>query len=475
MKTEIGRDAVRPKAPRAAMRTRHWLLAASFGLLAPGAAQAQANPLLAAVGAPEGLTLKASLRSRVEGLDGQFRPNAAEDDFMWSLKTNIFAEYDAGPVRLGGELWDARTYGQKKNSSAGTTEVNAMEMVQAYVGIDLDDLPGGSKAFVKAGRFTLDIGSRRLIARQAFRNSTNAYTGAYLDWNSKAGDRLVLLWSMPQIRLPDDADGIRDDEVKWDQETTDLQLFGGSLTKANVFGKGTLEVYGYRLFERDSASRLTRNRRLFTPGIRLARKPANGAFDYDLEAAYQFGETRGSTAATDLTDLDVSAYFVHAEIGKTFAGAWKPRISLHFDEASGDGPSAGNYNRFDNLYGARRFEFGPTSLYGPVGRANLSSPGVRMDVKPDKKTDAMVMYRALWAEGATDSFSSTGVRDRTGASGRFAGHQIEARVRHTLIPDLLRVDTGVAYLAKRGLLNDAPNAPDTGDTKYAYIDLTFEI
>ncbi|SNS12433.1 Alginate export [Sphingomonas laterariae] len=475
MVTEIGRGDAHPNPVRAGRHVRNWLIAASLSVLASGTAQAESNPLLEAVGAPEGLTLKASVRSRVEGIDGQFRPNAAEDDFMWSLKTDIFAEYDAGPVRVGGELWDARTYGQKKDSSAGTTEVNAMELVQAYIGLDFDDLPGGSKAMAKAGRFTLDIGSRRLIARQAFRNTTNAYTGAYVDWRSKAGDRLILLWSMPQIRLPDDADGIRHDRVEWDQETTDLQLFGGSLTKANVFGNGTLEVYGYRLFERDSATRQTRDRRLFTPGFRLARKPANGAFDFDLEAAYQFGETRGSTAAADLTDLDVSAYFVHAEIGKTFGGAWSPRVSVHFDEASGDGPSARTYNRFDNLYGARRFEFGPTSLYGAVGRSNLSSPGVRLDVRPDKRTDASVMYRALWLEEATDSFSSTGVRDRTGASGRFAGHQIEARVRHTLIPDLLRLDTGVAYLAKGRFLHDAPNAPDTGDTKYAYIDLIFDL
>ncbi|RJF85734.1 alginate export family protein [Sphingomonas cavernae] len=479
MSIETGRRGALSNALCAKPAIRRFLIAAlvhgSTFALAAGTAHAKDNPLLEAVGSPEGLTLKASLRSRIEAIDGQFRPNIAQDDFMLSLKTTVFAEYDTGPVRFGGELWDARTYFQKTNSSAGTSEVNAMELVQAYVGLDLDDLGDGSRATAKAGRFTLDIGSRRLVARQSFRNTTNAYTGAYLDWNSKAGDRLVLLWSMPQIRLPEDADGIRHDRVEWDQETTDLQLFGGSLTKAGVFGKGTLEIYGYRLFERDSGSRQTRNRRLFTPGIRLSRKPANGAFDYDLEGAYQFGETRSSTATTDLTDLDVSAYFLHAEIGKTFDGPLKPRISVHFDEASGDGPSARTFNRFDNLFGARRFEFGPTSLYGPVGRANLSSPGVRLDVKPDKRLDASLMYRALWLDEATDSFSSTGVRDRNGDTGRFAGHQVEGRVRYWIIPDLLRVDTGAAWLAKGRFLTEAPNAPATGDTHYGYLDLAIEI
>ncbi len=454
---------------------RSLMMAAGACLAGAGgsAAHAEANPLLQAVGAPEGLTLKAGIRSRIEAIDGQFRPDAAESDFMWSLKTTLFAEYDTGPVRFGAELWDARAYGQKRNSSAGTGEVNAMELIQAYVGLDVKGLGEGSKAALNVGRFALDIGSRRLVARQNFRNTTNAYTGAYFDWQGRAGDRLILLWSMPQIRLPEDADGIRDNEVEWDQETTDLQFFGGTFTKANVLG-GTFEIYAYGLNERDSATRLTRNRHLYTPGFRAFRKPAKAALDYDIEAAYQFGEARGSTSPSDVTDLDVSAYLIHAEVGRTWPEGWQPRLSLHFDLASGDGPGAKSYNRFDTLYGARRWEYGPTGLYGPVGRANLLSGGARIDVKPGKRVDGALMYRALWLADRTDSFASTGVRDRTGHSGRFAGHQLEGRVRYWLVPDLLRMDAGAAWLAKGRFLKDAPNAPAAGDTHYGYLDLALE-
>lgn len=465
-----------PRAEKPANARSRAAALSCAALLALGASpvRAESNPLHEAVGAPEGLTLKGSIRSRLEAIDGQFRPNVAQDDFLWSLKTTVFAEYDAGPVRLGGELWDARAYGQKRNSSAGTGEVDAIEVAQLYVGADFDDLPGGSKASARVGRFTLDMGSRRLVARPQFGNASSAFTGAHFDWTGKAGDRLTLFWTMPLARLPDDADGIRHARVELDKESTSLQFFGGSLTKAGIFGKGTFELYGYRLFERDSASRQTRNRRLFTPGIRLFRKPSGGSFDFDLEAIYQFGETRATAAASDITDLDVSAWFTHAEVGKSFAGSLKPRLSIHFDAASGDGPSARTFNRFDSLFGDRRFELGPTSLYGPVGRSNLISPGVRFDIKPSKRLDAFVMYRPLWLESATDSFASTGVRDRTGNSGRFAGHQVEARLRYVLVPDLLKLDGGVAYLAKRSFLADAPNAPATGDTRYAYLDLTME-
>lgn len=448
-------------------------LTAAAIFFGPGGTAMAGQTLHDALGAPDELTIKGTVRSRIEGIDGQFRPGAAESDFLWSIKTALLVEYDGGPFRVGGELWDARAYGQKENSSAGTGEVNALELVQAYAGVDfrLGDKVDGA---LTAGRFTMDIGSRRLVARQSFRNTTNAFTGANLVLGGKGGDRLTLLWAMPQIRLPDDHDGIFANGVEWDRESSALQFFGGSFTKGGVLG-GTLEVYGYGLVERDRADRLTRNRRLATSGLRASRKPKAGRFDYDFEGAYQFGETRSSARANDLADLDVSAYLVHAELGRTWAGGVQPRMSAVFDLASGDRADPRSYNRFDTLYGARRFDFGPTALYGPVHRYNMMSGGVRLEVKPGKSSDAMVMYRALWLDSRTDSFAATSVRDASGLAGRFAGHQVEARLRRWLIPDLIRLDTGIAYLAKGRFLTDAPNAPATGDTRYGYVDLSLEL
>jgi hypothetical protein len=354
----------------------------------------------------------------------------------------------------------------------GTGEVNALELVQAYVGVNFG-LGAKTSGALTAGRFTMDIGSRRLVARQTFRNTTNAFTGANLVVTNKGGDRLALLWTMPQIRLPEDHAGIFDNKVEWDKESSALQFFGGSFTKAGVPG-GTLELYGYGLRERDTPDRLTRNRRLWTPGLRAYRKPKASRIDYDLEGASQFGKTRATTKATDLEDLDVSAYMAHAELGRTWPKGWQPRLSVDFDLGSGDKAGSHSYNRFDTLFGARRFDFGPTSLYGPVNRYNMISGGLRLEAKPGKSTDVMAMYRALWLDSKTDSFAATNVKDAAGNAGRFAGHQFEARLRHWLVPDLVRVDTGLAYLAKGRFLTDAANAPQNGDTHYGYVDLYLE-
>ena len=128
----------------------------------------------------------------------------------------------------------------------------------------------------------------------------NSFTGLSYDWKGANKDQMTLLWTMPQTRLPDDTRGIRNNTIEFDRESPDLQLFGGSYTFAKVFG-GSLEVYGYGLYEQDTGtgpqSVQTRNRRLFTPGVRLARGKKPGELDYDFEAIYQKGLVRETTAS----------------------------------------------------------------------------------------------------------------------------------------------------------------------------------
>lgn len=453
------------------------MLAALAALPFTDPASAKPGPLAEALGAPEDLAISLTARARAEGIDGQFRPSPAAADSMASLRTMLAIEYDPGPVRFGGELWDARAYGQGPNSSITTADVNTLELVQAYARIELGNWRKGGKGghgLLTLGRQTMDIGSRRLVARNRFRQTTNAFTGANLEWTTDGGARLQAFWAMPQIRRPDDAQGLRDNKVKFDLETTRVQFFGAHATLPHVLG-GVLETYGYRLAEQDGDNRLTRNRRLWTLGARAFARPAAGKWDHDVEGAYQFGTARRSTSAADLADLDVSAWFVHAEAGYTLTTGWKPRLAALFDAASGDSGRAGHYGRFDTLYGARRFDFGPTALYGALQRTNIISPGLRIEADPDKRTDLMVSYRALWLENPRDAFATTGVRDAKGASGRFAGHQAEVRLRHWLVPALLQAETGGAVLFKQGFLRDAPNAPASGNSVYGYFDLTLTL
>ena len=101
-----------------------------------------------------------------------------------------------------------------------------------------------------------------------------------------------------------------------------------------------------------------------------------------------------------------------------------------------------------------------------IGRANIETVGLRAEIAPSSRWDAFAAYRPMWLAEKTDSFSTTGVRDVTGVSGSFAGHQLEGRVRYWLVPSFLRAEINAVWLAKGRFLHAAPNAPATGDTTY---------
>lgn len=446
-----------------------------LALLAPTGAAAQVTGdglLHEAVGSPENLRLSGSVRARIEAIDGQFRPLVATSDQLVTLRTTLFAEYDGGPVRIGAEFHDARGYLQSRNSSIDSGTVNALEFSQYYLGADLGTALGkGSDSRLTVGRMTMSLGSGRLVSRQGFRNAMNSYTGARLERTSAGGGRMVAFWTMPTVRLPLDAAGIRDNRVQWDRETTDLQLFG--LFGAVPLDEATsLEVYGYGLRENDRDDFQTADRRLFTPGARLRRMPSGGGLDFEVEAMAQVGTARRTRSAADTVDVPVRAFGFHGEAGYRWTDGWKPRVTAFLDYYTGD-RGGRTMGRFDLLYGGRRSELGPTALYGPVSRSNLVSPGVRLEASPAKRLTINGHYRRLRLDSASDSFALTSVRDPAGLSGHDAGHQVEGQLRYQLIPKIALLDIGVARLFKGSFLRNAPNAPGTGDTTYGYADLTF--
>ena len=439
----------------------------------PALAQDKDEPftLQEAIGNPDNFKISGSARVRYEALHNQFRPGLDRNDDLVTMRFTLAAEYDGDPIKVGAEVQDSRAYFADLGSSVNNGDVNALELIQAYVGVDLGKPLGhGSEGQLTAGRFTLDLGSRRLVGRNNFRNATNAFTGVRVDAKGAKGGKVTAFLTMPQQRLPSDKPSILDNKVQWDHEGTDLVFYGVFSSFPKLVGGADLETYFYGLDEDDRDGVATRNRRLYTPGARLLKAPANGKIDYDLEYAHQFGSIAASTAP-DAARQDVSANFAHAAVGYRLDAKWQPRIALEYDYASGNHPG-GDYNRFDSLYGPRRSDFGPTGIYGPLGRSNIHAPGVRFEVKPSDRLDAFVGYKALWLDSVTDSFANTGVRDQAGTAGRFAGQQVEGRMRYWFVKDFLRLDTGAAVLFDGRFLRDAANANRTGDTLYGYIDLT---
>ena len=418
-------------------------------------------------GTTEGLTASASIRSRVEAIDGQFRPGLNDEDVFVSFRTIVTAEYDFGPVRLGGELRDARGYAQNRGTSVGKSDVNALEPQQFYGALDLENvLSAGDVVSLIGGRTTLNIGSGRIIGESGFSNAVDSFTGGQLRWAAPNGDKFIGLYVLPSKRKPTDYESLRANEVAFDPVDDDKALYGAHFTRGDLFSGVSGEIYAFGYEEDGSA----RERDLATFGARLVRKGKAGVVDFDVEAIRQTGEIR-DVAGVD-PDIDVDAVFAHAEVGYTLAGAGKTRLSLFGDYGTGDDKGTSDVETFDKLYGKTSSDFGPTGLYGALSRSNIVAVGVGVGGKIGKATSYEVTGRGAWLESATDKFAKTGVVDKTGKSGTYAGTQFTAKAYHWLVPDRYRLEAGGAYLAKGEFLRDAPNAPDNGDTKYGYVAVT---
>lgn len=284
-----------------------------------------------------------------------------------------------------------------------------------------------------------------MVANDDYRNTTNGFTGLRADVSAPGGIKGTVICVLPQSRLPDDGASLRDNKWALDKESFATVLWGGFLARQRKGSPILAEASFLHFGERDTPGRPTRDRSLNNIGFRVLTDPRQGHFDWGVEGIYQWGQISASTAPAAAV-LPVSATFARLHAGYSFSGPWKPRLLMEFDRASGDGTGR-TYGRFDPLYGMRRADLGPAGLYNAMGRTNILSPGLRLEITPSKRFDAFVGYRALWLVNSHDAFSTTGVRDSMGNSGSFAGHQFDVRLRHWLVPTRLRFEADGTYLA----------------------------
>lgn len=422
-----------------------------------------------ALALPDWLTLSVQHRMRYESIDGQFRRSGRGGDQGLASRTLVAAEARKGAWRAGAEMLDARLMLDDGGTPLDTAQVNSAELLQAYLGWRVEAPSAAVKSnAVTIGRQTIDFGTRRLIARNAFRNTINGFTGA--DWQmvGTRGWESRVLAVMPVARRPDGRSALASDASGFDEEDSGSVLWAAALRSAPLAGDARVE--GYLVGFNESDERFaTRNRRIYSPGLRWWREPSAGRFDFELESILQFGEVRATNFAFDRRDLDHFAHLQHAQLGYSFVAPWAPRVVAQFDYASGDeDPNDGDNGRFDTLFSARRFEFGPTGLWGAFSRANLVSAGARVIAKPNAVLQLTLAHRGYWLAETRDAWVAAGVRDSSGQSGSFIGQQLEWNAVWTIAPGNLALEVGGAWLSNGEFIDDAPQASGNGDSSYFY-------
>jgi hypothetical protein len=305
----------------------------------------------------------------------------------------------------------------------------------------------------------MDFGRRRLIARNDFRNSTNAFDGLHWQLAEDKVWRLRAFLVEPVIR----------NQVQLDTQTKRV-VFWGVYGETNQIPWLRMNAYYFGLNDQ-RFSTLNLQRTFSTFGIRLYENPTKSRMDYEIESVLQTGKQ---------DNTDHFAHFQHINLGYSFDLPWSPRFLIHYDYASGDrNPNDSQSSGFDTLFGARRFELDPTGNFGPFFRRNISSPGWRVIVNPAKGWKVQLKQRFWYLATSRGTFAGSGLRDSTGGSGNNLGHDLALRAQWKITTNL-EFDAGYVHWFKGSYFDRLPASaglPPGGnkDTNYFYILTKFRI
>jgi Alginate export len=319
-----------------------------------------------------------------------------------------------GPFRFLFEGQDSRQLSADEPGDFKTTQtVNQFDILQLLGSLTIHNVGGsGLRTDLHVGRMTMDFGMRRYVARNDFRNTTNAFDGVH--WQIGEGQtwRVRAFLVEPVIR----------DQVQLDEQTANSIFWGTYVESAHV---PWFNVNAYYFGLNDQQSSTVNNKGLqrtySTYGLRLFKSPAISEFDYEFEGAIQTGH---------LGNVEHFAYNPNVEAGYTFKLPWTPRFLAQYTYASGSRTPGGSQDgNFDFLFGARNFDLTPTGIWGPFYRSNISTPGWRLILNPNETLVLTVKQRFWYLAEATAVFVGNGLQDRTGGSGNYLGNDVQLRAQ----------------------------------------------
>lgn len=390
--------------------------------------------------------IEGSHRLRYEALAHPYRPTVVGRDELAVSRLLLGISMRAGDFSGHLELSDSRAWLDDMQTPLGADDVNTVEPLQAWVGWHPTE-----NLDLKAGRMTLDIGSRRLVARNRFRNTLNSFVGIHSAYRRRDAE-LQLFYLKFMEPLPRDRLSLAENKARLDRPSS-LRLIG-----AHITANSETALEGYVMHVHDPAVG-----GLTTLGFRQTKPVTRGRWYHDIEAALQFG---------DAPDGRAEAAMAHMHLGCALRDAYGSRVEVLLDYASGDRDPTDNVDqRFNTLAGARRFDFGPTGIYGALARTNILSPGIKWHVQPSEHHSAFLGYRVVALASRRDSFAYSGLQDTTGRAGRYVGQQWEGRWRWQLSAKL-QWEVGAAYLNKGSFFDGVETMIEDNNTYYGYTQLT---
>ena len=201
---------------------------------------------------------------------------------------------------------------------------------------------------LKIGRQILLYGDERLIGPLDWANQSRTFDAAKLRY---AADTWSLdLFTSSVVRFEDEAFNKSD----WiDSDATRDQFFSGLYFSTTAVPAHTLDAYALQLHESYAAG----DTDFVTLGARVLADPKKlDGWEYDAEAAVQFGDVRGK---------DLTAFAGHVGGGYNWLeSGWKPRIYAEYNYATGDtNATDGEVGTFQNLFPTNHKFYGEMDVF----------------------------------------------------------------------------------------------------------------
>jgi hypothetical protein len=364
---------------------------------------------------PDWIDLGLENRTRFESVDHPWRSTqkagGGGTDAQLALRSRARVGLGGnGPFRFLFEGQDSRALSNDEPGDFRTTQtVNQFDILQLFGALSLDNVGGsGLRTDLHFGRMTMDFGMRRYVARNDFRNTTNAFDGVH--WQIGEGQtwRVRAFLVEPVIR----------DDVQLDTQTNKSIFWGAYVESAHV---PWFNMNAYYFGLNDQTGSKVSQRTYSTYGLRLFKAAKTNEFDYEFEGAVQTGH---------LGTVEHFAYNPNVEAGYTFNLPWIPRFVAQYVYSSGSRTPGGSQDgNFDILFGARNFDLNPTGIWGPFFRSNISSPGWRLILTPADNLVLTIKQRFWYLAESTATFSGNGLQDPTGRSGNYLGNDVQLRAQ----------------------------------------------
>lgn len=368
-------------------------------------------------------------RLRWEHRDNDLRQTRQETDDPLLQRTRFYLGIKEilDPLRFGLEVQDSRRFNSDYSRASDTSarDIDEWGFIQAYAELYLKDFAGTGKVLrLHGGRIAFEELDRRLVARNEWRNTTNNFDGFRGILGEKDDDWQIDAFALqPVVRTASTED--RANENVW---------FYGAVASLRKWSDVITLQPAYFLLDRQAEKGVT-GRHIHTLYLRGYGDIGKTGFDYDVTGAYQFGKANYN--ATTLGEHQ--AFLATAEIGYRLQDEWKTRLSVFGGYASGDKSATDKEsNRFERLYGFAR----PWSANDYFTPENVVTAKARFEIQPHEKVRIDGGYSAYWLASDTDSFVNANLRDTTGRSGSFLGHELDVRTRVALDK---RVDLNVGY------------------------------